>query len=98
MEGFIEKIDYANGVLYRRTAKGSRSMIRRSPSTFRIQMARGRVVIITKGRYSAGQSPDPRMEVDQGNTTVRTAMGYPMCVPGDASRHVQQRAWHSGRS
>jgi hypothetical protein len=33
------------------------------------------------GRFSAGQSPDPRLSVDQGNPTVTAATGYPMCVP-----------------
>jgi hypothetical protein len=33
------------------------------------------------GRYSAGQSPDPRLSVDQNNPTVTAATGYPMCIP-----------------
>jgi hypothetical protein len=33
------------------------------------------------GRFSAGQSPDPRLSVDQGNPTVTAATGYPMCIP-----------------
>jgi hypothetical protein len=33
------------------------------------------------GRFSAGQSPDPRLSVDQGNATVLSGTGYPMCVP-----------------
>jgi hypothetical protein len=33
------------------------------------------------GRYSAGQSPDPRLSVDQNNPTVKTGTGYPMCIP-----------------
>jgi hypothetical protein len=33
------------------------------------------------GRFSAGQSPDPRLSVDQGNPTVLAATGYPMCIP-----------------
>jgi hypothetical protein len=33
------------------------------------------------GRFSAGQSPDPRLSVDQGNPTILAATDYPMCVP-----------------
>src|ERR1051326_2701107 len=41
----------------------------------------GTGIILTKGRYTAGQSVDPRMTVDQGNTTVRAATGFNMCIP-----------------
>jgi hypothetical protein len=33
------------------------------------------------GRFSAGQSPDPRFSVDQDNPTVHAGTGYPMCIP-----------------
>ena len=33
------------------------------------------------GRQSAGQSPDPRLSMDQNNPTVVSRTGYPMCVP-----------------
>ena len=33
------------------------------------------------GRFSKGQSPDPRLSVDQGNPTIHAATGYPMCIP-----------------
>lgn len=33
------------------------------------------------GRFSAGQSPDPRLSVDQANPTVHAHTGYPMCIP-----------------
>ena len=33
------------------------------------------------GRFSAGQSPDPRFSVDQDNPTIHAATGYPMCIP-----------------
>jgi hypothetical protein len=33
------------------------------------------------GRFSAGQSPDPRFSVDQENPTIHAATGFPMCVP-----------------
>jgi hypothetical protein len=33
------------------------------------------------GRFSKGQSPDPRFSVDQANPTIHAATGYPMCIP-----------------
>ena len=33
------------------------------------------------GRYSRGQSPDARFQVDQDNPTIASATGFPMCVP-----------------
>lgn len=33
------------------------------------------------GRFSAGQSPDPRLSVDQNNPTILAGTGYPMCIP-----------------
>ncbi len=80
ISGFIEKIDYPNGVLY---VNGQRIQLNDPKITINVPNPDGSPtgVILTKGRYSAGQSADPRMTVDQGNTTVRTAMGYPMCVP-----------------
>ena len=41
----------------------------------------GNPVVLTKGRYSAGQSADPRFAVDQNNPTVNSQTGYPMCIP-----------------
>ena len=37
--------------------------------------------MLTKGRYSAGKSADPRFAVDQNNPTVTSETGYPMCIP-----------------
>ncbi len=34
-----------------------------------------------KGRYSRGQSPDPRFTVDQDNPTIIATTGYPMGIP-----------------
>jgi hypothetical protein len=78
--GFIEKIDYANGVLI---VNGQRVQLNDPKITINIPNPDGSPtgVILTKGRYSAGQTPDPRMTVDQGNPTIRTGMGYPMCIP-----------------
>ncbi|WP_397452934.1 hypothetical protein [Pseudomonas sp. NA-150] len=33
------------------------------------------------GRFGRAQSPDPRFSVDDANPTIRSATGYPMCVP-----------------
>jgi K319L-like, PKD domain len=78
--GYIESIDYANGVLI---VNHQRVQINDPKITINIPNPDGSPtgVIVTKGRYSAGQTPDPRMTVDQGNPTVRTALGFPMCVP-----------------
>jgi hypothetical protein len=80
MEGFIESIDYARGELM---VNGQRIQINDPKITFEIPNpdGSGTGVILTKGRYTAGQSADPRMTVDQGNTTVRTATGFNMCIP-----------------
>jgi hypothetical protein len=80
VSGYIEQIDYANGVL---TINHQRVQLNDPKITINVPNPDGSPtgVILTKGRYSAGQSPDPRMQVDQGNPTIRTALGYPMCVP-----------------
>ncbi|MBZ5520980.1 MAG: hypothetical protein LAP21_01845 [Acidobacteriia bacterium] len=87
LSGFIEKIDYPNGVLY---VNGNRIQINDPKITITIpnpdgtpalDPVTGAPMVVTKGRYTAGQTPDPRMAVDQGNPTVRTAQGYPMCIP-----------------
>jgi hypothetical protein len=85
-QGFIEKIDYANGILW---VNGQRIQINDPPITFTVPNpdgtpaldGLGNPVLLTKGRYSAGQSPDPRFAVDQNNPTVATQTGYPMCIP-----------------
>ena len=38
-------------------------------------------IALGTGRYSRGQSPDARFQVDQDNPTIASATGYPMCVP-----------------
>ena len=67
MEGLIESIDYARGELI---VNGQRIQINDPKLTFEIPNpdGSGTGVILTKGRYTAGQSADPRMTVDQGNT------------------------------
>jgi len=78
--GYIESIDYANGVLI---VNHQRVQLNDPKITIEIPNpdGSGTGVFLNKGRYSAGQSPDPRMEVDQGNPTIRSGMGYPMCIP-----------------
>ncbi len=46
-----------------------------SPAKVRLQLND------VKGRFSKGQSPDERFNVDDANPTIRSATGYPMCVP-----------------
>jgi K319L-like, PKD domain len=78
--GYIESIDYPNGILI---VNGQRVQINDPKITFNVPNPDGSPtgVVLTKGRYTAGQSADPRMTVDQGNTTVRTATGFNMCIP-----------------
>jgi hypothetical protein len=80
ISGFIEAIDYANGTLI---VNGQRVQINDPKLTFEIPNPDGSGTgqIVNKGRYTAGQSADPRFTVDQGNTTVRAATGYDMCIP-----------------
>jgi len=66
--GYITGFDYAKGVIF----VGSRSG---APSQVRLQ------INDPKGRFSAGQSPDERFSVDDENPTIKSASGYPMCVP-----------------
>jgi hypothetical protein len=85
-QGYIERIDYANGILW---VNGSRIQINDPQITFTVPNpdgtpqldALGNPVVLTKGRYSAGQTPDPRFAVDQNNPTVAAQTGYPMCIP-----------------
>jgi hypothetical protein len=81
-QGFIEKMDYAKGILY---VNGQRFQLNDPPITFTVPNPDGTpaapLTVLTKGRYSAGQTPDPRFAVDQGNPTVHAQNGYPMCIP-----------------
>ena len=83
--GFIDAIDYANGTLI---VNGRPVMLNDPPIPGLTNPAvPGRDV----GRFSIGQTPDARFTVDQGNPTVRTETGYPMCIPrvapGSAPSH-----------
>ena len=85
-QGYIEKFDYAHGVMW---VNGMRIQINDPPITFTVPNpdgtplldGLGNPTVLTKGRYSAGQSADPRFAVDQNNSTVGSQIGYPMCIP-----------------
>jgi hypothetical protein len=38
-------------------------------------------IALGTGRYSRGQTPDARFQVDQDNPTIASATGFPMCMP-----------------
>jgi hypothetical protein len=85
-QGYIEKFDYANGVMW---VNGMRVQINDPAITFTVPNqdgtplldGGGNPTVLTKGRYSAGKSADPRFAVDQNNPTVTSETGYPMCIP-----------------
>ncbi len=78
--GFVTGIDYANGELI---VNGQRVQINDPKLTYEIPNpdGSGTGVFISRGRYSAGQSADPRFTTDQGNTTVHAGTGVNMCIP-----------------
>src|SRR6476469_8238677 len=78
--GYINCINYATGEmrvggLIGNCATGARVQINDPVIT-----AAGDVALGT-GRYSRGQTPDARFQVDQDNPTIASATGFPMCVP-----------------
>jgi hypothetical protein len=78
--GYINCINYATGEmrvggLIGNCATGARVQINDPVVT-----AAGDVALGT-GRYSRGQTPDARFQVDQDNPTIASATGFPMCVP-----------------
>jgi hypothetical protein len=85
-QGYIEKFDYANGVM---VVNGMRVQINDPALTITVPNqdgtplldGSGNPVVLTKGRYSVGKSADPRFAVDQNNPTVTSETGYPMCIP-----------------
>jgi hypothetical protein len=84
-QGFIDAIDYADGILI---VNGRTVMINDPPIQ---NLTNTAVPGINVGRHTKGQSPDIRFTVDQGNPTVRSETGYPMCIPrvapGTAAPH-----------
>ena len=67
-DGFILGFEHENGVIL--VGKD-----RNGNATTRLQLNDA------NGRFSKGQSPDKRFNVDDANPTIRAASGYPMCVP-----------------
>lgn len=69
--GTITGFDHARGVVYLAPRDGG-----------------GRVIELqindSRGRFTAGQSIDPRFNVDDENPTIRAVTGYPMCIPRKA--------------
>jgi hypothetical protein len=66
-QGFITRIDYANGDLYVAGAQGGRET--------RVQLND------PDGRFGKVHSPDQRFTIDEENPTIHAETGYPMCVP-----------------
>jgi len=78
--GFINCINYTTGEmlvggLLGNCATGTRVQINDPIITTVGDIALG------TGRFSRGQSPDPRFQVDQDNPTIASATGFPMCIP-----------------
>lgn len=69
--GYITGFDYENGVILVGKTPGGASVARLQIND-------------VNGRFSKGQSPDSRFNVDDANPTIRSATGYPMCVPRSA--------------
>jgi hypothetical protein len=70
--GTITGFDYANGTMLVDDGAGAAA---------RVQINDPVVDGLGTGRFSAGQSPDPRFSVDQENPTIHAGTGYPMCIP-----------------
>jgi len=96
IQGFIERFDYANSIMY---VNGQRVQINDPKLTITVPNpdgtpaldGNGNPITFTKGRYSAGEDPCPsptggpctdiRFAVDQDNPSVTAQSGYPMCIP-----------------
>ena len=74
-QGIITGFDYTHGII--NVADSAGGNVRVQLNDPKLTDALGN----QSGRFSAGQSPDPRFSVDQDNPTVHAATGYPMCVP-----------------
>jgi hypothetical protein len=78
--GFINCINYATGEMLVGGPIGNCATGARVQINDPIITTVGDVAVGT-GRYSRGQSPDPRFQVDQDNPTIASATGFPMCMP-----------------
>jgi hypothetical protein len=74
-QGFIEAINYPLGALQ---VNGTWLQINDPILPAGVDPRAG------KGRYSAGQSPDPRFSADQDNPTIVVETGIPACIPATA--------------
>jgi len=76
--GEIKSFDYANGIMKVDDGQGGTTTVQiNDPKVDGLLDSAGNGT----GRFSAGQSPDPRFSVDQGNPTIHAGTGYPMCIP-----------------
>lgn len=66
--GYVSGFDHANGVIYLAASPGGAAQVRLQIND-------------VNGRFSKGQTPDNRFNVDDENPTIRAITGYPMCIP-----------------
>lgn len=78
-QGYITAIDYPTGSFTVDTGVGNQParIQLNDPKITGLKDAAGN----DTGRQSKGQSPDPRLSMDQSNPTVVSKTGYPLCVP-----------------
>jgi hypothetical protein len=78
--GYINCINYTNGEMRVGGVLGNCASGARVQINDPVITAAGDVALGT-GRYSRGQTPDGRFQVDQDNPTIAAATGFPMCMP-----------------
>jgi hypothetical protein len=78
--GYINCINYANGEMRVGGVMGNCASGARVQINDPVITAAGDVALGT-GRYSRGQTPDARFQVDQDNPTIASSTGFPMCMP-----------------
>jgi hypothetical protein len=78
--GFINCINYTTGEMLVGGILGNCATGTRVQINDPIITTVGDIALGT-GRFSRGQSPDPRFQVDQDNPTIASATGFPMCIP-----------------
>jgi hypothetical protein len=78
--GFINCINYTTGEMLVGGVLGNCASGARVQINDPIITTAGDVALGT-GRYSRGQTPDSRFQVDQDNPTIASATGFPMCMP-----------------
>jgi hypothetical protein len=78
--GFINCINYTTGEMLVGGTLGNCTSGTRVQINDPIITTVGDIALGT-GRYSRGQTPDARFQVDQDNPTIASATGFPMCIP-----------------